>query len=47
MKAEIDQLDINKSVNVSTSLNNLKTKVNGSNVGFRLLRLENIKWCSR
>ena len=27
MKAEVDNLDINKLVNVPTSLNNLKTKV--------------------
>ena len=27
MKAEVDKIDINKLVNVSTSLNDLKTKV--------------------
>ena len=33
MKAEVDKLDINKLVNVPTSLNNLKTKVDNLNVG--------------
>ena len=33
MKAEDDKLDINKLVNVSTSLNNLKTKVDDLAVG--------------
>ena len=28
LKAEVDKLDINKVVNVPTSFNNLKTKVN-------------------
>ena len=32
MKAEVDKLDINKLVNISTSLNNLKTKVHNLNV---------------
>ena len=32
MKAEVDKLDINKLVNVPTSLNNLKTKVDDLNV---------------
>ena len=32
MKAEVDKLDINKLVNVPTSLNNLETKVNDLNV---------------
>ena len=32
-KAEVDKLDINKFVNVSTSLNNLKTKVGDLDVG--------------
>ena len=32
MKAEVDKLDINKSVNVPTSLNNLKTKVGNLDV---------------
>ena len=33
LKAEVDKLDINKLVNVPTSLNNLKTKVGDSDVG--------------
>ena len=33
MKAEVDKLDINKLVNVPTSLNNLKTKVDDLDVG--------------
>ena len=33
MKAEVDKLDINKLVNVPTSLNNLKTKVYDIDVG--------------
>ena len=33
MKAEIDKLDINKFVNVPTSLDNLKTKVDDLDVG--------------
>ena len=33
MKAEFDKLDINKLVNVSTSLNNLKLKVDDVDVG--------------
>ena len=33
MTAEVEKLDIKKLVNVPTSLNNLKTKVDGSNVG--------------
>ena len=33
LKAEIDKLDINNLVNVSTSLNNLKTKVDNIVVG--------------
>ena len=33
MKAEVDKIDINKLVNVSTSLNNLKTKVDDLDVG--------------
>ena len=32
MKAEVDKLDINRLVNVSTSLNNLKTKVDDLDV---------------
>ena len=33
MKAEVDKLDTNKFVNVPTSLNNLKTKVDDLGVG--------------
>ena len=33
LKAEVDKLVINKLVNVSTSLNNLKTKVDGVDIG--------------
>ena len=33
LKAEFDKLDINKLVNVTTSLNNLKTKVDQLDVG--------------
>ena len=33
LKAEVDKLDINKLVNVATSLNNLKTRVDGLDVG--------------
>ena len=33
MNAEVDKLDIIKAVNVPTSLNNLKTKVDDLNVG--------------
>ena len=33
LKTEVEKLDINKLVNVPTSLNNLKTKVNGLDVG--------------
>ena len=33
LKAEVDKLDINKLVNVPTSLNSLKTKVDDSYVG--------------
>ena len=33
MKAEVDKLDIIKLTNVSTNLNNLKTKVNDLDVG--------------
>ena len=32
MKAEVDKLDINKLLSISTSLNNLKTKVNDLDV---------------
>ena len=33
LKAEVDKLDINKLINVSTSLNNFKTKVDDLDVG--------------
>ena len=33
MKAEVDKLDINKLINVPTSLNNLKTKVKDLDFG--------------
>ena len=33
LKAEVDKLDINKLVNVPTSLNNLKTKVDDLDIG--------------
>ena len=33
LEAEVDKLDINKLVNVPTSLNHLKTKVDGLDVG--------------
>ena len=33
LKAEVDKLDINKLVNIPTSLNNLKTKVDDLDVG--------------
>ena len=33
MKAEVDKLDINKLVNVLTSLNNLNTKLDNLDVG--------------
>ena len=33
MKTEVDKLDINKLVNVSTSLNNSKTKLNDLDAG--------------
>ena len=32
LKAEVDKLDINKLINVPTSLNNLKTKVDDLDV---------------
>ena len=33
MKAEVDKLDIDKLVNILTSFNNLKTKVDNVDVG--------------
>ena len=45
LKAEVDKLDINKLMNVPTSLNNLKTKVDDLGVGIlkTSYRLEKIK----
>ena len=47
LTAEVDKLDINKLVNVPTSLNNLKTKVDDLNVGklktVPLLKKTNLK----
>ena len=49
LKAEVDKLDINKLVNVPTSLNNLKTKKDNLDIGELKIsyRVEKIKWCSR
>ena len=33
MKADLDKLNIDKFINVPTSLNNLKTKINGLDAG--------------
>ena len=47
------KLDINKLVNVPTSLNKLKTKVDDFDVGkfktapVKKLKIKKIKWCSR
>ena len=49
-KAEVVKLGINKLVNVPTSLNNLKTKVDDLDVGKLKavpVDLEKSKWCSR
>ena len=47
VKSEVDKLDINKLVNIPTSLNDSRTKVDG--LDFVKLktscRLEKIKWC--
>ena len=40
LKYEADRIDINKLVNVPTSLNNLKTKVNELDVG----KLKTVPW---
>ena len=47
MEAEVDKLDINKLVNVSTSFNNLKAKVDDLDVGKLKAVPVEIKWCSR
>ena len=49
LKAEVDKLDINKLMNVPTSLNNVKTKVDDLGVGIlkTSYRLEKIKWYIR
>ena len=49
MKAEVDKLDINKLVNVPTSLNNLKIKVDDLDVGQSRtvpIDMKKVKWCS-
>ena len=43
MEVEVDKLDFNKLTNVSTSLNNLKTKFDDLDVG----KLKTVKRCSR
>ena len=40
LKAEVDKLDIDKSVNVPTSLNNSKTKVDDLDIG----KLKTVSW---
>ena len=51
LKAEVDKLDINKLINIPTSLNNLRTKVDNLDVGklktvpVDLLRRKKSKWC--
>ena len=49
LKAEVDKLDINKLINVPTSLNNLRTKVYDLDVGkLKTLSVDLKKvWCSR
>ena len=50
MKAEVEKIDINKLVNVPTSLNNLKPNIDDSDVGkFKivLVDLKKNKWCKR
>ena len=48
LKAEVDKLDINKLINVPTSLNNLKTKVDDLDVNMlkAVPRFEKNKRCS-
>ena len=43
LKTEIDKLDIAKLVNVPTSLNNLKTKVDDLDCSFRLEKTKHAK----
>ena len=40
LKAEVDKLDIDKTVNVPTSLNNSKTKVDDLDIG----KLKTVSW---
>ena len=40
LKADVDKLDIDKSVNVPTSLNNSKTKVDDLDIG----KLKTVSW---
>ena len=49
LKAEVDNLDINKLVNAPNSVNNVKTKVDDLDVGKLKTScgFEKIKWCSR
>ena len=50
MKVEVDKLDVNKLVNLPTSLNNLKTKVDDLDTGKLKtvpVDLKKIKWYSR
>ena len=50
LKPEVDKLDINKLVNVPTSLSNSKTKADDLDVGklkTAPVDLKKIKWCSR
>ena len=50
MKVEVDKLDVNKLVNLPTSLNNLKTKVDDLDTGKSKtvpVDLKKIKWYSR
>ena len=45
MKAEVDKLDINKLVNVPTSLNNLKTKVDDLDIDkLKTIPIDSKKW---
>ena len=49
MKAEVDKVDINKLVNIPTSLNNFETKVDDLDVGELKtvpVDLKKSKWCS-
>ena len=50
MKVEVDKLDVNKLVNLPTSLNNLKTKVDDLDTGKLKtvpVDLKKVKWYSR